>query len=194
MDTFEQRLAYVENKHYNRWFNHKKSQITTKRVTNEEFDKKFRTFMAALVKNKLTRIENHIEDQYFDDNSDDWLNFAEFNSEDILDCSEDFSDVSVNLSYSDDEINNSAEEVAMKEDDYSNNERKNFEGAEDELNVILNASSRQKTKIRAISNTAQQILITNIVVFNNAPSRSIERADIKVNRISIDLRSADSLI
>ena len=82
----------------------------------------------------------------------------------------------------------------MKEDDYSNDERKNFEGAEDELNVILNASSRQKTKIRAIPNTAQQILIRNIVVFNNAPSRSIERADIKMNRISIDLRSADSLI
>ena len=42
--------------------------------------------MASLVKNKLIRIENHIEDQFFDDNSDDWLNFAEFISEDILDC------------------------------------------------------------------------------------------------------------
>lgn len=174
LDTFEQRLAYVENKHYNRWFNHKESEITTKRVTDEDFDKKFKTFIAALVKSEST----HIEDQYFDDNSDDSLNLVESNSEDISDCSEEISDVPVNSSFSDDEINNSAEEVAIKENDYSNDERKNTEEAEEELNIIQNASTPQKTKIRKISNQAQQILITNIVRFNNAPPRSVERADI----------------
>ena len=46
------------------------------------------------------------------------------------------------------------------------------------MNIIQNASTPQKTKIRKISNQAQQILITNIVRFNNAPPRSVERADI----------------